>query len=174
LGYSPGPFDVHLPRISSREEELMSKVSPIPEGRAGVRPYICVNDAALAITFYTNVFGAKELIRLAEPGGKIGHAELEIGGQVLQLSDEYVEFGVKSPTSIGGSPVTLTLYVEDADRVAKTFIAHGGREQRPIADQFYGDRGGKFIDPFGHIWWIATRIEDLTPAQMQERARAQR
>lgn len=148
-------------------------VKPIPSGREGVSPYLCVSDAARAIEFYKAVFGARELMRLTEPSGKVGHAELEISGRVLQLADEYPELGVKSPTAIGGSPVTLTLYVPDVDRVAEAFLAHGGREVRALADQFYGDRGGKFSDPFGHIWWISTHTEDLTPEQLQERAKQQ-
>jgi len=151
----------------------MPKGKPVPRSRAGVRPYICVNNAAAAIEFYTKVFGAHELLRMTEANGRIAHADLEIGGQVMQISDEYPDVGFKSPNRFGGSPVTLTLYVDDVDRVARTFVAHGGKVQHAVADQFYGDRGGKFVDPFGHVWWIATRVEDLTPEQIEARAYAQ-
>lgn len=151
----------------------MGQVKAVPIGREGVGPYLCVNDAAGAIEFYKKVFGARELMRLTEPSGKVGHAELDIGGRILQLADEYPELGVKSPLSIGGSPVTLTLYVDDVDKVAKELVASGGKEVRAVADQFYGDRGGKFSDPFGHVWWLATHVEDLSPEQLKERALAQ-
>ncbi|HEY2733112.1 MAG TPA: VOC family protein [Polyangiales bacterium] len=148
-------------------------VKAIPVGQEGPRPYICVKDGAAPISFYAKALGATEKYRLAEPGGRIGHAELLIGGSVLMLSDEYPDAGVKSPSTIGGSPVTLSLYVADVDRVAQTFVAAGGKVVREVSDQFYGDRGGKFEDPFGHIWWIATHKEDVSPEEMQRRAAAQ-
>jgi PhnB protein len=138
-----------------------------------VTPYLCVDGAAGAIEFYKKAFGATELFRLADPGGRIGHAELALGDGRLMLSDEYPDWGVRGPAAVGGSPVTLQLYVADVDSVARTFVAAGGKEVRPIADQFYGDRGGKFEDPFGHVWWIATHKEDVSPEEMKVRAAKQ-
>jgi PhnB protein len=132
-----------------------------------VRPYLCVTDAAAAIDFYVEVFGAYELMRMAEPNGRVAHAELDIDGLVLQISDEYPDLGFQSPKRFGGSPVTLTLYVDDVDRVARLFVEMGGKQLSPVSEQYSGDRGAKFLDPFGHAWWIATRAEDHTLDQMR-------
>jgi PhnB protein len=132
-------------------------------------PYLTIRGAARAIEFYQRVFGAKETMRLAEPGGRIGHAELEIAGAALMISDEYPEMGVRSPESIGGSPVGLHLYVPDVDAVFDRAIAAGAKAERPPADQFYGDRSGTLIDPFGHRWFVATRKEVLSSEQVAKR-----
>jgi PhnB protein len=151
---------------------MARKPKPIPEGRNSAIPYLCIKDAARAIDFYKQAFGATELFRLAEPNGKVGHAELQIGSAVIMLADEHPEMGFFSPQTIGGTPVLLHLYVEDVDALAKRAEAAGITVTRPIEDQFYGDRGGKFTDPFGHIWWLATHKEDVSPAEMKKRAAA--
>jgi PhnB protein len=149
---------------------MANAVKKIPDGMNGVRSYICVDDGAGAIEFYKRALGAKELYRITGPDGKLGHAELEIGGSVLMLSDAHPDHGVRSPKSFGGSPVTLSLYVEDVDKVGAAFVAAGGKVTRPIADQFYGDRNGQFEDPFGHVWSLATHVEDVAPDEIKKRA----
>ena len=148
----------------------MSEVNPIPAGYPLVSPYLCVADAAAAIEFYSSVFGARERMRIPAPGGKIGHAELEIGDSVIMLSDEYPEMGVLGPKSIGGSPVMISIYVERVDEVFARAIGAGAGELRKIENQFFGDRSGQFEDPFGHRWNVATHIEDVSTEEMQRRA----
>ncbi|MFO1039580.1 MAG: VOC family protein [Geminicoccaceae bacterium] len=132
-------------------------------------PYITVKDAGSALAFYRDAFGATERFRLTDPSGRIGHAEMSLGGSSLYLSDEFPDFGALSPTSIGGSPVKLHLYVDDVDSVVAKAAAAGATILRPVSDQFYGDRSGMIVDPFGHAWFIATHREDVTPAEMQRR-----
>jgi PhnB protein len=151
---------------------MASKVNPIPEGYHSVTPYLIVKGAADAIEFYKKAFGAAELFRMGQPDGRIGHAEIKIGDSAIMLADEFPELGHTSPKTLGGSPVSLLIYVEDVDTVFAQAIASGATEDRPVEDKFYGDRGGSLVDPFGHIWHIATHIEDLSPEQMQERATA--
>ena len=146
---------------------MAGKVKAIPEGRDCAIPYLCVKGAAEAIEFYKKAFGAKELMRMGQPDGLIGHAEMKIGNAVIMLADEFPNMGVLSPQTLGGTPVTIHLYVEDVDEVAKQAVAAGARVLRPIEDQFYGDRGGKLEDPFGHAWWIATHKEDLPPDEIK-------
>lgn len=137
---------------------------------SSLSPYICVADAAGAIDFYTQAFGAEEKFRLIDPNdGRVGHAEIVIGGQVMMLSDEYPDFGALGPESLGGSPVKFHIYVPDVDATFALALALGATELRPITAQFYGDRSGMILDPFGHSWSIATQKEDVSPAQMQER-----
>lgn len=150
----------------------MSNVKPIPEGYRGPTPYITVNNGAAAIEFYKQVFGAVEQMRLAEPNGRIGHAELKIGAGVIMLSGEYPDIGVLSPQTIGGSPVAIHVYVEDVDTVFARAVAAGAKVLRPVGDQFYGDRAGKFADPFGHVWFCATHKEDVSPEEIERRAAA--
>ena len=145
---------------------------PIPEGYGAATPYICVKGAAAAIEFYARALGAKERMRLEAPDGTIGHAEITIGGAHIMLADEFVGMGVLSPKTLGGSPVTIHLYVEDVDAAAESFVAAGGKVIRPVEDQFYGDRGGKLEDPFGHQWWLATHKEDVSPDEVRRRAAA--
>lgn len=147
-------------------------VKPIPDGYRGATPYLCVKGAAQAIEFYQHAFGAVELMRIANTTGGVGHAEIKIGDAIVMLSDEAPEMNVRSPVSIGGSPVAIMLYFEDVDAVAKQAVAAGAKLLRAVEDQFYGDRGGKLQDPFGHIWWIATHIEDVAPEEMRKRAAA--
>ena len=133
-------------------------------------PYIVVRDAAAAIAFYVAAFGAVEAFRLVDPAdGRIGHAELRIAGSTLMLSDEYPDFGAVGPSSLGGSPVKLHLYVADVNSVFAAALALGASEVRPVKQQFYGDRSGMLTDPFGHSWFVATRTQEVTPAEMQQR-----
>jgi PhnB protein len=141
----------------------------IPEGYEHATPYLCVKGASDAIAFYVQAFGAVETMRLAEPDGRIGHAEIKIGDAPLMLSDEHPEEGVLSPATLGGSPVAMHLYVADVDAFAARAVAAGAKLLRPIADQFYGDRSAVLRDPFGHQWFFATRKEDVDSAEMQRR-----
>jgi len=142
---------------------------PIPAAYRTPTPYLIVNDAAKAIAFYVEAFGATELIRLADPSGKVMHAEIGIGGAPLMLADEFPDMGYRSPTSLGGSPVPVLLYVENVDAQFKTAIAAGAKETAPVEDQFDGDRRGTLTDPFGHVWLLATRKEDVPHEEMKKR-----
>ena len=148
---------------------MAREVKPIPDGCEGVTPYLCVNGASAAIEFYKKAFGATEVYRLMEPSGKIGHAEIRVGRAVIMLADEYPEFGHRGPKSLGGTTVTIHLYVEDADAVFRRAYYAGAKILKPVQDEFYGDRNGKLEDPFGHIWFIATRKEDVSPEEVLER-----
>jgi PhnB protein len=145
---------------------------PIPDGYHSVTPYLIVSGAAQALNYYKTAFGAKERMRFAGPDGKIGHAEIEIGDSLVMLADEHPQMGVKSPQTIGGTPVGICLYVENVDAVFKQAIAAGGKEERPLTNQFYGDRSGTLIDPFGHKWTVATHMEDVSPEEMTRRMAA--
>ena len=145
-------------------------VKPVPDGYQTVNVYLCVNGAADAIVFYEQVLGAKERVRIAGPDGKIGHAELELGESVIMLSDEYPDMDASGPKSVGGTPVTVSVYVDDVDATFAAAIAAGAKELRPVEDHFYGDRAGTIEDPFGHRWTVATNIEDVSAAEMQKRA----
>jgi PhnB protein len=150
----------------------MADVKPIPDGYPRVSPYLSIAGAADAIDFYTRILGAKERMRMGGPDGKIGHAELEIGDSLIMLADEHPEFGNQSPKSIGGTPVTISVYVEDVDDVFEKALEAGATSLRDVEDQFYGDRSGQFEDPFGHRWSIATHVEDVPPEEMGKRAAA--
>jgi PhnB protein len=152
---------------------MKAKVNPIPEGYHSLTPYLLVHDAARAIDFYKSVFGATERMRMPAPGGRISHAELLIGDSTVMLADENAEMGALSPKTVGGSPVMLMVYVEDVDDVFGRAVAAGGRATRAVADQFYGDRTGGFDDPFGHKWYVATHIEDVSPEELARRAARQ-
>jgi PhnB protein len=147
-------------------------VKPIPEGYHTVTPYLIVTGAAEALEYYRKAFGATELMRMAAPGGKIGHAEITIGDSHVMLADEFPDMGFRGPRSLGGSAVSMLLYVEDVDDRFEKAIAAGGTVLKPVADQFYGDRSGTLEDPFGHVWTIATHTEDLAPAEIERRAEA--
>jgi PhnB protein len=147
-------------------------VKPIPDGYPRVTPYLIVDGAGAAIDFYSSVLGATERVRMRAPDGKVGHAELEIGDSVIMLADESPDMGVRAPKSIGGTPVTLHVYVEDADSVFDRAIQAGATELRAVENQFYGDRSGQFEDPFGHRWNVATHVEDVPPDEMAKRAEA--
>ena len=138
----------------------MADVKPIPDGYPQVTPYLCVDGAKAAIEFYTNVLGATERMHMPGPDGKIGHAELELGDSLIMLADEFPEMGIRGPKAVGGTPVMISIYVEDADAVFDAAVAAGATAVRPMENQFYGDRSGQFEDPFGHRWSVATHVED--------------
>lgn len=148
----------------------MAEVKPIPDGYPRVTPYLYVSDASAAIDFYKDVLGAAERMRMPGHDGKgVGHAELTIGDSMIMLSDENPDMDVKGPKTLGGTPVLLSVYVEDVDQVIAKALKAGAVEVRPIENQFYGDRSGQFEDPFGHQWSIATHVEDVPPDEMQKR-----
>jgi len=144
----------------------------IPEGYHTATPYLIIKGAAAALDFYKQAFGATELFRMASPDGRIGHAEIRIGDSQIMLADEVPGMGYVGPQTLGGSPVSLMLYVPDVDQVFQQAIAAGGTVQRQVQDQFYGDRSGTLKDPFGHVWTISTHIEDIPPDEMRRRAEA--
>ena len=147
-------------------------VKPIPDGYHTATPYLIIKGAADAIEFYKRVFDATELMRLPMPGGVIGHAEIKIGDSIIMLADEFPDMDVRGPKTIGGTPVSLMLYVEKVDEVFHRAIAAGAKEIRPLQNQFYGDRSGTVEDPFGHKWTIATHVEDVTPEEIERRMAA--
>lgn len=142
---------------------------PIPDGYHTATPYLIVRGAAEAIDFYAKAFDASEVMRFPAPGGKVGHAEIQIGDSRIMLADEVPEMGFRSPATLGGTPVSICLYVEDVDSLFQQAIDAGGKEQRSVQDQFYGDRSGTLADPFGHVWTIATHKEDLSPGEIARR-----
>jgi PhnB protein len=144
-------------------------VNPIPDMYPRVMPYLYIDGAQAAIDFYTEVLGAEVRMTMPGPGGRIGHAELSIGDSVIMLADEFPEMGVRGPTSVGGTPVAIHVYVEDVDATFEKALSAGANTLRPVEDKFYGDRGGEFEDPFGHRWSIASHVEDLTPEEMERR-----
>jgi PhnB protein len=150
----------------------MPAVKPVPDGYPSLTPYLIVGDAAGAIAFYQQVFGAKLRMKLDGPDGKIGHAELEIGNSLIMLADEHPEMGALSPKTVGGTPVGLHVYLEDVDAVAAKAVAAGAMLKRPVENQFYGDRLGSIVDPFGHLWHISTHVEDVSPEEIGRRAAA--
>ena len=145
-------------------------VKSVPDGYHTVTPYLIVRGAAKAIDYYKAAFGAAELMRMADPSGKVMHAEVRIGDSLVMLADEHPEFGAVGPQTIGGTPVGLAIYVPDVDAVFGRAVAAGGTVERPVKDQFYGDRTGTLVDPFGHKWTIATHVEDVSPEEMAKRA----
>jgi PhnB protein len=145
---------------------------PIPEGYHSVTPYLSVEDAAGAIDYYTKAFGAKERVRMHGPDGKIGHAELEIGDSIVMLSDPFPQATTRPPSELGGTSASVFLYVYDVDAVVQRAVDAGATVTMEVEDQFWGDRFGSITDPFGHSWAIATHVEDLTPAEIEERGKA--
>ncbi|HOX25418.1 MAG TPA: VOC family protein [Candidatus Krumholzibacteria bacterium] len=143
--------------------------NPVPQNYEGVTPYLILENAAAAIDFYKNAFGAREVMRIAGPGGTVGHAELKIGGGIVMLAEACAQDGWKGPQSLGGSPVSLLIYVADVDATCQRAVDHGARIVRPVQDQFYGDRSGTLTDPFGHVWTVATHIEDVSPEEIKAR-----
>ncbi len=150
----------------------MAKVNPIPEGYHSVTPYLSIKGAAAAIDYYKEVFGATELFRMPGPEGKIGHAEIKIGNSPIMLADEYPDMEFVSPQTLGGTPVGLMIYVDDVDTMFKQAISRGAKEVKPLQNQFYGDRSGTLKDPFGHVWTVATHVEDVAPEEIERRAAA--
>lgn len=151
---------------------MASSSKPIPEGFHTITPSLVVRDAAKAIDFYKKALGAQELMRMPSPDGKIIHAELKIGDSIIFLSDEMPHASSKSPQTLGASTGVLNLYVEDVDKSFQRAVDAGGKVTMPVADQFWGDRYGSLVDPFGHIWGIGTHKEDLSPQEIDERAKA--
>jgi PhnB protein len=152
----------------------MSKVPYIPKGYNTVTPYLIIKGAAQAIEFYKKALGAEVVVRMDGPGGSVMHAELQIGDSRIMLGEEMPQMGYRSASTLGASPVGLYLYFPDCDSVVKKAIAEGAKLERPVQDQFYGDRNGTVHDPFGHVWTIATHVEDVSDADMKERMKKMR
>jgi PhnB protein len=149
----------------------MAHVKPIPDGYHTITPYLIIRGAAQAMEFYAKAFGAKEQFKMPAPDGKIGHAEMRIGNSVIMLADENPAMGHKSPATLGGSPIGMMIYVEDCDAVFNQAVKAGAQVERPLTTQFYGDRNGGVKDPFGFSWYIATHVEDVSPEEMERRAK---
>jgi len=147
-------------------------VKSIPEGYHSVTPYLIIKGAGNAIEFYKKAFGANELFRFPSPDGKIGHAEIKIGDSPIMLADEYPEMGYKGPQTLGGSPVSLMIYVDDVDTIFNQAVEAGATIKEAVQDKFYGDRLGTVTDPFGHIWHLSTHKEDVSLEEMERRAKA--
>jgi PhnB protein len=145
-------------------------VQPIPDGYPRVTPYLICSGAGDAIDFYTKVLGGTERMRLGAPGDRVGHAEISFGDSIVMLADEFPDMGIQSPKTIGGTPVSVCLYVEDVDDVYKRAIAEGATQVEPVEDKFYGDRAGQIEDPWGHRWNLMTHVEDVSPEEMHKRA----
>ena len=148
-------------------------VRPVPEGYSSVTPYLIARSAAQAIDFYKSVFDARELMRFEGPDGSVAHAELQIGDSRIMLSDESPQMGFRSPQSLGGSGTGLMLYVDDVDATFERALTAGAKSHQAVKNQFYGDRSGTLIDPFGHVWTIATHVEDVAEDEMQRRMQAE-
>src|SRR5262245_24210368 len=147
-------------------------VKPIPDGYLGATPCLCCRDAASALEFYKKAFGASVVMCMSAPDGRVGHAEIRIGSAVIMIGDEYPEYGFRGPQTLGGSPVTIYIYVEDVDAFVERAVAAGAQLTQPVNDAFWGDRCGKLQDPYGHVWYIATRKEEVSPEEMTRRAEA--
>ncbi len=149
---------------------MSTTVKPIPDGYPVIAPYLIIPGAARALEFYKEAFGAKERMRLDMPGGVIGHAEIQLGDSVVMMADEFPQMAIHGPAKYGGSPVSLHLYVTDVDAVVAKAVSLGATVTRAVANQFYGDRSGTITDPFGHIWNIATHVEDVAHDETARRA----
>jgi PhnB protein len=158
-----------IARVKTKKKK---KVKAIPHGYHTATPYLFVQGAARAIDFYKAAFKAKELMRMAAPGGRVGHAQIKIGDSYIMLSDESPDMGARGPKTLGGTPVMLYLYVKDVDAVVAQAVAAGAKLVHPVKDQFYGDRSGGLEDPFGHVWHVATHKEDVPPKELRKRAEA--
>ena len=158
-----------MPKAKRKAAKAKRAKRITPPGQTTPTAYIGVKNADAAIKFYKKAFGAKEMFRLTEPSGKVGHSEISIGSSMMMIADEYPDFGCLSPQSIGGSPVQFHLYVKNADAAVKKALAAGATLVRPVADQFYGDRSGTIADPFGYKWMISHLVEKVSPKEMQKR-----
>jgi PhnB protein len=152
---------------------MPTNVKPVPDGYHTITPYLSIKGAADAIEFYKRAFGATEVMRMAQPDGRVGHAELQIGDSRIMLADEFPEMDFRSPHSIGGTAVHLHMYVENVDGMVDRAVAAGAKLVRPVQDQFYGDRLGTVADPYGHVWHVSTHKEDLSMEELRKRAAAQ-
>ena len=150
----------------------MAAVKPIPDNYPRVTAYLAIDGAGEAIEFYKKILGAEERFRMPGPDGRIGHAEIQIGDSVIMMADAMPEMGAVDPKKLGGTPVTLTVYVEDVDATFKNAIKAGAKETQPVEDKFYGDRAGTFDDPWGHRWNVMSHVEDVSPEEMQKRMEA--
>jgi PhnB protein len=148
------------------------RVKQVPEGYHTATPYLLIGGASKAIDYYRKAFGAEEVMRFADPSGTVAHAEIQIGDSRIMLGEEMPQIGFRGPRTIGSSPAGIALYVADVDAVFDRAIAAGGTAMRPVVDQFYGDRSGTLTDPFGHVWTVATHIEDVPPEEMRRRFEA--
>ena len=148
----------------------MADVKPIPDEYPRAMPYLYIDGAAAAIDFYKDILGATERMRMGGPDGRVGHAELQIGDSVIMLADEWEDGNARSPKAYGGSPVSIMVYVEDVDTLFKRALDAGAKEHQALEDKFYGDRSGGFEDPWGHVWHVATHVEDVSPEEMGRRA----
>jgi PhnB protein len=158
-----------------KEDPMAAKVKPVPDGYHTATPYLSINGAAKALEFYRKAFGAEELLRMPMPDGKVGHAEIQIGSSRIMLADEFPnmpEAVAKSPKSLGGTSFGICLYVPEVDAAFQRAVDAGATVKRPVQEQFYGDRSGVIEDPFGHIWTIASHVEDVSPEEMQKRMAA--
>lgn len=151
---------------------MANKAKPVPDGYHHITPYLVIKGAAAAIEFYEKAFGGVEVMRMPQPDGRIGHAELKFGDSHVMLADEFPELDVVSPKTLGNSPVGLLLYVEDVDKTVERAVALGAKIKKPVQDQVYGDRNGTIEDPFGHKWTVAVHIEDVSPEEMKRRIAA--
>jgi PhnB protein len=161
--------ELHWPECATviNQEDVTMPVKAIPTGYHSITPYLIIDGATAAIDFYKKAFGATELFRMPDESGKrIRHAELKIGDSPIMLADEFPEMGYRNPKALGGTPVSLMLYVEDVDKVIPRAVTNGAKIVQPIKDQFYGDRSGTIHDPFGHVWTVATHIKDVSPDEM--------
>ena len=155
---------------AKRSKAKKRRVQPIPAGYHEVTPYLSIRGAAEAIDFYKKAFGAAEVMRMPGPEGKLGHAEIRIGGSRIMLSDEYAAMDFLGPLSRGGTTVHLHVYVKNVDAIFERAVAAGAKRVRPVENQFYGDRTGTVQDPFGHVWHLATHVEDVRPVELRKRA----
>jgi PhnB protein len=159
-----------LAAVRAGKEKTTMSVKPKPDGYHSVTPYLIVRGAARAIEFYEQAFGAVERFRMPGPGGRVGHAEIAIGDSCVMLADEVPEMGYVGPEAAGGTPVTFLIYVEDVDNRFANALAAGATEVQPVEDKFWGDRTGQLRDPFGHLWTLATHVEDVPPDEIERRA----
>ena len=149
---------------------MAQAVKPVPIGYSTVTPTLICKNASSALDFYKKAFGAKEISRFTDPKGHIAHAELQIGSSRLMLSEEYPEMDARGPQSLGGTPITLMMYVEHVDELFHQALLAGAKELRPVKDQFWGDRAGTLVDPYGHRWMVATRVEEVAGKELERRA----
>ena len=151
---------------------MSTKVQPIPKGYEGATPYLIIKGAAKALDFYKKGFGATEILRIPPSGGTVGHAEIKIGDAIIMLADEFHGLNHRSPQALGGTPVSIMVYVPDVDTFVKRAVAAGAKVLTPVENKFYGDRAGSLEDPFGHQWHFSTHVEDVPPDEMAKRAEA--